>query len=131
MMRTINHKLNHKPLKSWFVQVSSIALYVQYLLSSECRVVDATEYEFAIIGTIVTFAIKLAVTMAISMAVGALTAKKPPKPRHSPPAGIEQFSVPTADEGRSVQVLFGKKYIAGPNIVWYGNLKSEAIQIRQ
>jgi len=78
----------------------------------------------------VSFIINIVIMMALSMAVGALTAKKPPKPRHSPPAGIEQFSVPTADEGRAIQVLFGKRYITGPNVVWYGDLKSVAVQVR-
>ncbi len=126
----LNNKLqavNHKPTKSWIVQLTAAALYVQYLLAPEhITVAQSQDYELGILN----FIIQVVVMMALSMAVGALTAQKPPKPRHSPPAGIEQFSVPTAEEGRAIQVLFGKRYIAGPNVVWYGDLKSVPIVVR-
>ena len=122
-------------IKSRLVQLVAFVLYAQYLTSPEYAPVVQDQirnqiqnqnYELGFIN----FVIQVVIMMALSMAIGALTAKKPPRPRFSPPAGIEQFSAPTAEEGRSVQVLFGKKYIAGPNIVWYGDLKSEAIQVR-
>lgn len=53
-----------------------------------------------------------------------------PKPVTSKPpkaAGIEEFEIPTAEEGRPIQVLFGKRREKGPNVVWYGDLKSKAI----
>lgn len=43
-------------------------------------------------------------------------------------AGIEDFSGPTAEIGRSIAVLFGSKEIKGPNVVWYGDLKASAIK---
>jgi hypothetical protein len=51
-----------------------------------------------------------------------------PKPEAEPPASIEDFGVPTAEEGRSIPVVFGTRTIASPNIVWYGHLKTKAIE---
>lgn len=118
-----------KVSKSWFVQSVAVLWYIDYLLSGQTAIAGQ-EYEVAILGVIIAYAVKLAITIAISMAVGYLTAKKPSKPRHAQPTGLAQFDVPTAEEGRAVQVLFGKRYIGGPNVVWYGDLKSVAIQVR-
>ena len=64
---------------------------------------------------------------AISMAIAYLMAPKPKLPKPPKPTGLEEFDIPTAEEGRPVQVLFGKRRIKGPNVVWYGDLKSQAI----
>lgn len=117
-------------IKSWPVQVVAGILYVDYLVTLiTAEVAIAPKYEFAVFDPI-SFAIQVVIMMALSMAIGALTAPKPPKPRHAQPTGLEQFSVPTAEEGRAIQVLFGKKYIKGPNVVWYGDLKSEPVVVR-
>jgi len=78
-------------------------------------------------GPIVSYLITLAIMMSISVVVGHYMAKKPPSPHHAQPSGLEQFNFPTAEEGRPVQVLFGKKYISGPNVIWYGDLKTQEI----
>lgn len=51
-----------------------------------------------------------------------------PKPQSQPPAGLGDVKVPTAEEGREIPVLFGTRYIEGPNVVWYGDLKTVAIR---
>lgn len=51
-----------------------------------------------------------------------------PKPQVQPPAGFEQLEVPTAEEGREIAVLFGTRLIESPNVVWYGDFKTEAVQ---
>jgi len=79
----------------------------------------ATEYNLAWINFIIYIAIM--VTLAIVMA------PKPQQQKKPVPVGIEQFDVPTAEEGRPIQVLFGKRFIASPNVVWYGHLKSTPI----
>ncbi len=38
-----------------------------------------------------------------------------------------EITAPTADEGKSIAVLFGTRRIKGPNVVWYGDLKTDAI----
>lgn len=49
-------------------------------------------------------------------------APKPPTPRA---AGISDFQLPTADQGRPVPVLFGTCNITGANVVWYGALNAK------
>lgn len=51
-----------------------------------------------------------------------------PKPQSQPPAGLGDIRAPTAQEGREVPVLFGTRILSGPNIVWYGHLRTVAIK---
>jgi len=71
-----------------------------------------------------SFLIKLFVMVALAYVLR----PKPATSRAPKPAGIEEFQIPTAEEGRSIQVLFGKRREKGPNVVWYGDLKSNAIR---
>ncbi len=68
-----------------------------------------------------TYFIVLVVTTAISIAL----APKPPTPK---PATLSDFDVPTAEEGRPIPVVFGTKVIRGANVVWYGDLSTQAIR---
>lgn len=63
------------------------------------------------------------VTMAISYALT-------PKPETKPPAALEDFKVPSAEEGKELGVVFGTVWIESPNVVWYGNLKAVPIKAR-
>jgi len=69
------------------------------------------------------FLIKLAIMVALAYVLR----PKPVTPKPPRAAGIEEFEIPTAEEGRPIQVLFGKRREKGPNVVWYGDLKSNAI----
>lgn len=51
-----------------------------------------------------------------------------PKPQNAKPAGLDDITAPTAEEGREIPVLFGTRLIEGANLVWYGDLKSQAIR---
>jgi hypothetical protein len=53
-----------------------------------------------------------------------------PKPTTSTPtpATIADFDVPTAEDGREIPVLFGTREVQGPNVVWYGDMRTEAIK---
>ena len=86
-----------------------------------------TECVFITLAAIVVWLFWAAVSAAIGMGIAYLMAPKPPKPRHARAVGLEQFTVPTAEEGRPIQVLFGSRYITGPNIVWYGDLQAKGI----
>ena len=46
-------------------------------------------------------------------------APRPPTPRA---ASFTDFTLPTADQGRPIPVIFGTVNITGPNCVWYGDL---------
>ena len=52
-----------------------------------------------------------------------------PKPNieDARPAGLGDFSFPTATEGRVIPIIWGRVRIDGPNVVWYGDLRQEAI----
>lgn len=51
-----------------------------------------------------------------------------PKPENAKPAGLADFNVPTAEVGREIPVLFGRRKFEAPNVVWYGALKSVAVK---
>jgi len=55
-----------------------------------------------------------------------------PKPNleNAKPAGLGDFNVPTATEGRVVPIIWGKIKLQGPNIVWYGDLTNTAITVK-
>lgn len=50
-----------------------------------------------------------------------------PKPE-SQNAKLGTVEGPTADEGREIPVLFGTRDVKGPNVVWYGDVRTVAIK---
>lgn len=56
-----------------------------------------------------------------------------PKPNieKAKPAGLGDFSFPTATEGRVVPLIWGTNQITGPNVIWYGDLKQVPITKKQ
>ena len=71
-----------------------------------------------------TFFIQLAL-LVVSYFISAALAPKPPVPK---PAAIEDFDVPVAEQGRPVLAVFGTVTLTGPNVLWYGDLRTSAIQ---
>jgi hypothetical protein len=64
----------------------------------------------------------------VATAVIAYALRPKPKIQSAPaPATIEDIDAPTAEEGRTIPVLFGTRKISGPNIVWYGDLDTDPI----
>lgn len=63
--------------------------------------------------------------MLVSALISYALAPKPPKPK---PAALADFDVPTAEEGRSIPVIFGTVWLKGPNVLWYGDLSSKPIK---
>lgn len=53
-----------------------------------------------------------------------------PKPPSQPPAALEDFSIPVAEEGRPIPVVFGTVTITGPNVLWYGDLRTTPIRTK-
>lgn len=51
-----------------------------------------------------------------------------PKSETRPPAGLDEIQAPTAEVGREIPVLFGRRKLEGPNVVWYGHLRTVAIK---
>lgn len=63
---------------------------------------------------------------AVTFVVSELLRPKPSL-QNAKPAGLGDFNFPTATEGRTVPLLWGTVRIDGPNVVWYGDLRQEAI----
>lgn len=70
------------------------------------------------------FWIGLVVSLLVAAFVAIALAPKPVQPK---PAALEDFEVPTAEQGRPVPVVFGTVTVRGPNMLWYGDLKAEPI----
>ena len=51
-----------------------------------------------------------------------------PKPQNAKLAGLEEIQVPTAEVGREIPVLFGTRDLTGPNVVWYGDLRTVPVK---
>jgi len=53
-----------------------------------------------------------------------------PKPdlEDARPAGLGDFNFPTATEGRAVPLLWGTVDITAPNVIWYGDLRTDRIR---
>lgn len=67
--------------------------------------------------------------LIISYAITALTAKKPTV-TNAQPASFEDFKLPQHDEGTPQPVVFGDCWIEDWMVLYYGNLKSEAIRTK-
>lgn len=61
------------------------------------------------------------VALAIQV-VGELLRPKQ-KPTNAKPSSLDNFSIPTAEEGRPIPVFCGKVKIDGANVTWYGDLE--------
>ena len=75
---------------------------------------------------VVNFWVQIAIMIVAALVAYAL-APKPPVPK---PASLEDFDVPTAEEGRPIPVIFGTVWIKGPNCLWYGDLSSIPIRTK-
>jgi hypothetical protein len=53
-----------------------------------------------------------------------LVLRPKPKVTNARPAGLGDFQIPTATEGRIVPLIWGTVRVDGPNVVWYGDFRS-------
>ena len=51
-----------------------------------------------------------------------------PETENARPSGLGDFNFPTATEGRAVPIIWGTVEISAPNIVWYGDLRTDRIR---
>ena len=65
----------------------------------------------------------------VSFAISQLLAPEPDL-ENARAAGLDEFDFPTATEGRVIPLVWGTDRVDGPNILWYGNLRSYAITER-
>lgn len=52
-----------------------------------------------------------------------------PKQKKPKPAGLDEFSFPTATADRKIPVVAGTVQIRGSNLVWYGDYRTRAIKV--
>lgn len=90
---------------------------LQFIIPSEpVKQVEPQKAEFF------TLLILFAITFVLSELL-----KPKPKIENAKPAGLGDFKFPTATEGRSVPLIWGTVKQEGPNVVWYGDLRTQAI----
>lgn len=65
------------------------------------------------------------VIMVISAVVSYATRTRPQDPKA---ATLEDFDVPTIEEGRPMPVVFGTCWIKSPGVTWYGDLSVQPIK---
>lgn len=65
------------------------------------------------------------VVIVSSFLIARALAPKPPEPK---PPELSEIAAPTAEEGRPIGVIFGTVTVRSPNVVWYGDLASDAIR---
>lgn len=63
--------------------------------------------------------------LIVAYLVTSALAPKPPSPDQPT---LDDIDAPTADEGRPIPVVFGTVKVTGPNIIWYGDLKTKKIK---
>lgn len=68
------------------------------------------------------YAIYALYAIVAGLAIYAASQMKAPKTR---PASLDEFNIPTAEEGREYPVLYGTDWFTDPNVVWYGDLGVE------
>lgn len=72
--------------------------------------------------------VQIFIQLAIIIVSALISAALAPKQQPPKPAALDDFDAPTADEGRPIGVVFGDVWISGPNVIWYGHLRSEPIK---
>jgi len=65
--------------------------------------------------------------MVISATITALVTKKS-STTDPAPAQLSEFQVPSIVEGTAQAVVFGDVWLTGWQVLWYGNLETEAIR---
>lgn len=68
------------------------------------------------------------IAAAIFIAALVISYAMTPKPEVTPPLGLADVKAPTAEVGREIPVLFGTRLLEGPNVVWFGHLRTSPIK---
>jgi hypothetical protein len=65
------------------------------------------------------------IVMIIVAVLSYVLRPKPPTPK---PAALEDFDLPTPDEGTPQRVIFGERGKKAWEVLWYGNLQTSKIK---
>lgn len=66
--------------------------------------------------------------VVIWLATTAISASMIKVPKGGPAAGADKFQFPTASEDRGISIIFGPRWVKGPNVVWWGKLANRAVK---
>lgn len=69
-----------------------------------------------------------AIVVALVMAVVGELLRPKQKPQNAKASSLDDFDLPTAEEGRSIPIFAGKVKIDGANVTWYGDLSVTPIK---
>ena len=69
-----------------------------------------------------------AIVVALVMAVVGELLRPKQKPPNAKASGLDDFDIPTAEEGRAIPVFAGKVRIDGSNVTWYGDLSATPVK---
>ena len=68
------------------------------------------------------------IALIISFVVSYALQPGPVKQKGQKPFGLGDFDFPTAEEGRPITIVFGKRFVDGGNVTWAANLRSVEIK---
>ena len=117
--RLVRAGLNWFP--GWSRQIAALAglyLCIGYLVQNAFARIAPGEPKKAFWATLILFAVTLLLNEY---------ARPKPKLENARPSGIGDFQIPTATEGRPIPVLWGRARVNAPNIIWYGDVKQDAV----
>lgn len=60
--------------------------------------------------------------LVVALIVVVLAVALQPKPPGQKPPSLSEIDVPTAEQGKAIPKVFGRRIVQSPNIVWYGDL---------
>lgn len=70
------------------------------------------------------------VNLIIGLVLSLVSAFLRPKPEPPKPNTIGDFNIPITKEGQEVGIVYGTAWIYSPQIVWYGDFKTEPVKTR-
>jgi hypothetical protein len=70
------------------------------------------------------------ITVIIALTINVVSALLAPRPKQPAPEAVQELEAPTAEAGRVIQKVFGRKIIKDPNIVWYGDISTNRYRVR-
>ncbi|HGM4836178.1 hypothetical protein [Stenotrophomonas maltophilia] len=67
------------------------------------------------------------IMLVVSLIISYVTRPRPTVPK---PAALEDFNVPTAEDGRECAMIFGTVWIDDPNVLYYGDLRTTPVKTK-